>query len=71
MVLDRNSWYNNTNHIMGYHENAGKSNHRRGGPLNEIGVSIQIFQIAYVMITAIIIVMERRGHDREKQNVKG
>jgi hypothetical protein len=43
----------------------------RGGPLNEIGVSIQIFQIAYVVITAIILVMERRGHVREKQNVKG
>jgi hypothetical protein len=33
----------------------------RGGPLNEIGIAIQVFQIAYVVITAIIIVKERRA----------
>jgi hypothetical protein len=27
----------------------------RGGPINEIGIAIQIFQIAYIIITAIII----------------
>ena len=43
----------------------------RGGPLNEIGIAIQVFQIAYVVITAIIIVKERRGQVREKPNVKG
>jgi hypothetical protein len=32
----------------------------RGGPLNEIGIAIQVFQIAYVVITAIIIAKERR-----------
>jgi hypothetical protein len=42
----------------------------RGGPLNEIGIAIQVFQIAYVIITAIIILKERRGHVREKPNVK-
>jgi hypothetical protein len=43
----------------------------RGGPLNEIGIAIQVFQIAYVVITAIIIVKEKRGHIREKPKVKG
>jgi hypothetical protein len=32
----------------------------RGGPLNEIGIAIQVFQIAYVVITAIILVKERK-----------
>ena len=32
-----------------------------GGPINEIGVAIQVFQIAYVVLSAIIIVKERRG----------
>jgi hypothetical protein len=27
----------------------------RGGPINEIGIAIQVFQIAYIVITAIII----------------
>jgi hypothetical protein len=43
----------------------------RGGPLNEIGIAIQVFQIAYVVITAIIIVKEKRGHIGEKPKVKG
>jgi hypothetical protein len=38
----------------------------RGGPLNEIGIAIQIFQIAYIVITVIIIMKERRGRMREK-----
>jgi hypothetical protein len=33
----------------------------RGGPLNEIGVAIQAFQIAYVVITAIIIVKRKKS----------
>lgn len=37
----------------------------RGGPINEIGIAIQVFQIAYVVLSAIIIVRERRGHMRE------
>jgi hypothetical protein len=36
----------------------------RGGPLNEIGIAIQVFQIAYVVITAIIIVKERRANGK-------
>ena len=39
----------------------------RGGPINEIGVAIQVFQIAYVVLSAIIIVKERRGHIRDSQ----
>ena len=37
----------------------------RGGPINEIGVAIQVFQIAYVVLSAIIIVKERRRHMRQ------
>ncbi|MGI8832305.1 MAG: hypothetical protein ACR2IS_06690 [Nitrososphaeraceae archaeon] len=37
----------------------------RGGPINEIGIAIQVFQIAFVVLSTIIIVMERRGHMRE------
>jgi hypothetical protein len=37
----------------------------RGGPVNEMGVAIEVFQIAYVIITSIIIVKERRGHAKE------
>ena len=33
----------------------------RGGPLSEIGIAIQVFQIAFVVITAIIIVKERKA----------
>jgi hypothetical protein len=32
----------------------------RGGPINEIGIAIEVFQIAYVVITAIIIVKESK-----------
>ena len=43
----------------------------RGGPLNEIGIAIQVFQMAYVVITARIRGKERRGQGRENPNVKG
>lgn len=43
----------------------------RGGPLNEIGIAIQVFQIAFVVITAIIIVKERGRHMRKKPKIKG
>jgi hypothetical protein len=42
----------------------------RGGPINEIGIAIEVFQIAYVVLSAIIIVRERRGHMRQP-NIKG
>jgi hypothetical protein len=41
----------------------------RGGPLNEIGIAIQVFQIAYVVITAIIIVKERRATSKNRKIV--
>jgi hypothetical protein len=41
----------------------------RGGPLNEIGIAIQVFQIAYVVITAIIIVKERRTNGKNQKIV--
>jgi hypothetical protein len=40
----------------------------RGGPISEMAIVIEIFQIAYIVITAIIILKERRGH---KEIVKG
>jgi hypothetical protein len=33
-------------------------------------IAIQVFQIAYVVITAIILVKERRGHLRDKPTMK-
>lgn len=37
----------------------------RGGPISEMAIVIEIFQIAYIIITAIIILKERRGHIKE------
>ncbi|CAN5560043.1 hypothetical protein BH18THE2_BH18THE2_18190 [soil metagenome] len=36
----------------------------RGGPIGEMAIVTEIFQIAYVIITSIINVKERRGHIR-------
>jgi hypothetical protein len=33
----------------------------RGGPISDMGIAIEVFQIAYVVITAIIIAKERRN----------
>jgi hypothetical protein len=43
----------------------------RGGPISDMAIAIEVFQIAYVIITAIIIARERRGHIREKTMIKG
>lgn len=32
----------------------------RGGPISEMAIAVEIFQIAYVVITSIILVKERR-----------
>jgi hypothetical protein len=37
----------------------------RGGPVSEMGIAVEVFQIAYIIITAIIILKERRGHIQE------
>jgi hypothetical protein len=37
----------------------------RGGPISEMGIAVEIFQVAYIIITAIIILRERRGHIKE------
>ena len=37
----------------------------RGGPISEMAIAIEIFQIAYVIITSIIIAKERRDHAKE------
>src|SRR5918999_403100 len=39
----------------------------RGGPISEMAIAIEVFQIAYVVITAIIIEKER---NREIQTIK-
>ena len=38
----------------------------RGGPIGEMAIVIEIFQIAYIIITSIIIVKERRGYIRSE-----
>ena len=38
----------------------------RGGPIGEMAIVIEIFQIAYIIITSIIIVKERRGISEAK-----
>jgi hypothetical protein len=43
----------------------GNSITGRGGPISEMGIAVEIFQIAYIIITAIIILKERRGHIKE------
>jgi hypothetical protein len=37
----------------------------RGGPISEMAIAIEVFQIAYIIITGIIIAKERRGHAKE------
>jgi hypothetical protein len=43
----------------------GNSITGRGGPISEMGIAVEIFQISYIVITAIIILKERRGHIKE------
>ena len=38
----------------------------RGGPIGETAIVTEIFQIAYIIITSIIIVKERRGYIRSE-----
>jgi hypothetical protein len=40
----------------------------RGGPISDMAVAIEVFQIAYVIITGIIIAKERRGPAKEVNN---
>jgi hypothetical protein len=40
---------------VGYDKVPGNPITGRGGPINEIGIAIQIFQIAYIVLTVIII----------------
>jgi hypothetical protein len=37
----------------------------RGGPISEMAIAIEVFQVAYVIITAIIIAKEGRGRIEE------
>ena len=41
----------------------------RPAPTNEIGIAIMVFQIAYIAITAIILVRERRMKVSERQQL--
>ena len=42
----------------------------RPAPTNEIGIAIMAFQIAYIAITAIILVRERRMKVSERQQLR-
>jgi hypothetical protein len=42
----------------------------RGGPINEIGIAIQIFQISYIVLTVIIIGKETTRRRRRSQTIK-
>src|SRR5918999_1166570 len=42
----------------------------RGGPISDMAIAIEVFQIVYVIITAIIIVKERRDDLRDKTKIK-
>ena len=33
----------------------------RGGPLSEMGIAIEVFQVAYIILTAIIIAKESKS----------
>jgi hypothetical protein len=37
----------------------------RGGPISDMAIAIEVFQIAYVIITGIIIAKERTGRAKE------
>jgi hypothetical protein len=37
----------------------------RGGSISEMAITIEVFQIAFIIITGIIIAKERRGHAKE------
>ena len=37
----------------------------RGGPISEMAIAIEVFQIAYVVLTAIIIVKDTKRTRRE------
>lgn len=37
----------------------------RGGPISDMAIAIEVFQVAYVIITAIIIAKEGRGRVKE------
>jgi hypothetical protein len=43
---------------------------RRPAPTNEIGIAIMVFQIAYIAITAIILVRERRIKISDKEQLR-
>ena len=46
---------------MGDYKNSRKSHHRKGGPISEMAIAVEIFQIAYVVITIIILIKEGHG----------
>jgi hypothetical protein len=71
VVLHRNSRNYNIDNNVGHYKNARNPITGRGGPISDMAIAIEVFQIAYVIITAIIIAREGRGHIREKTKIKG
>jgi hypothetical protein len=68
LVFHWNSRYYNINNNVGYDKVPGNPITGRGGPINEIGIAIQIFQIAYIVLTVIIIGKETTT--RRRQTIK-
>jgi hypothetical protein len=42
----------------------------RGGPISEMAIAIEVFQIIYVVITAIIIIIKERNREIQTSNRK-
>jgi hypothetical protein len=61
VVLHRNRRYYNIDNHMGDYKIPGNPITGRGGPISEMATAVEIFQIAYVVITIIILVKESHG----------
>ena len=71
MVLHRNRWYCNTSHSL--YAMTEVSDPITGGlavPINEIGIAIMVFEVAYIVITGIILVKERRIKLSAKEHLR-
>jgi hypothetical protein len=60
-LLHRNSRYYSIDDNVAMIWMPGNPITGRGGPINEIDIAIELFQITYVVITITIIVKESRG----------
>jgi hypothetical protein len=70
MVLYRNSWYCALVILYAVTRIPNPLTGGRPAPTNEIGIAIMVFQIAYIAITAIILVRERRIKISDKEQLR-